>query len=203
MPNPLAFPLLDTWGSTGPETIETLPSIILSREPLRPPSPLGRAVPGPPRPENSPNGQFPQTIFLFIPLFNNITSNSLDQTIATTDKLDKSWHAKSYGYFYQNQIINAIANISPSVVGISVIKTNNEQRFRMITKLKSLLNNNLKDKIITVLGLSFKPETNDIRDAASTIICNKQQCCIFSQIVLFKTSKKVVFYNLCSQKQIS
>ena len=55
----------------------------------------------------------------------------------------------------------------------AAIKTNNEQKLRMVDKLKSLLNNNLKDKTITVLGLAFKPQTNDIRAAPSTIIIPK------------------------------
>lgn len=55
----------------------------------------------------------------------------------------------------------------------AAIKTNNEQKLRMVDKLKSLLDNKIKDKTITVLGLAFKPQTNDIRDAASTIIIPK------------------------------
>ena len=55
----------------------------------------------------------------------------------------------------------------------AAIKTNNEQKLRMIDKLKSLLDNKIKDKTITVLGLAFKPQTGDIRDAASTIIIPK------------------------------
>ena len=43
----------------------------------------------------------------------------------------------------------------------------------MVSKLKSLLNNKIKNKTITVLGLAFKPQTDDIRDAASTIIIPK------------------------------
>ena len=55
----------------------------------------------------------------------------------------------------------------------AAIKTNNEQKLRMVTKLKTLLNNNINNKIITVLGLAFKPQTDDIRDSASTIIIPK------------------------------
>jgi UDPglucose 6-dehydrogenase len=55
----------------------------------------------------------------------------------------------------------------------AAIKTNNEQKLRMVKKLKLLLKNNLKNKTIVVLGLSFKPRTNDIRFAASTIIIPK------------------------------
>ena len=55
----------------------------------------------------------------------------------------------------------------------AAIKTNNEQKLRMVDKIKSLLDNKIKDKTITVLGLAFKPQTDDIRDAASTIIIPK------------------------------
>jgi len=55
----------------------------------------------------------------------------------------------------------------------AAIKTNNEQKIRMVSKLKLLLNDKLENKIITVLGLSFKPNTDDIRDAASTVIIPK------------------------------
>ena len=37
----------------------------------------------------------------------------------------------------------------------AAIKTNDEQRQRMVDKIKSLLNNKLKDKIIAVLGFSY------------------------------------------------
>ena len=52
----------------------------------------------------------------------------------------------------------------------AAIKTNNQQKKLMVSKLKSLLNNKIKNKTITVLGLAFKPLTDDIRDAASTMI---------------------------------
>ncbi len=47
----------------------------------------------------------------------------------------------------------------------SVIEINNRQRTILIPKLKSFFNNDLKGKNIAVWGLSFKPETDDIREA--------------------------------------
>jgi UDPglucose 6-dehydrogenase len=47
---------------------------------------------------------------------------------------------------------------------ISVNRTNEEQRMRIVEKIESVLKS-LKGKTISVLGLSFKPETDDLRDA--------------------------------------
>ena len=53
----------------------------------------------------------------------------------------------------------------------ATIKSNKNQKFIIFEKIKSLLDKNLNDKKISILGLSFKPETDDIRDSpAKTII---------------------------------
>jgi UDPglucose 6-dehydrogenase len=51
----------------------------------------------------------------------------------------------------------------------AVIKVNDEQKKRMITKIKEKVGD-LKGKTIGVLGLSFKPNTNDIRESSSITI---------------------------------
>lgn len=48
----------------------------------------------------------------------------------------------------------------------ATIKVNEEQRQLMLKKIKSTMGN-LKDKTIGVLGLSFKPNTDDMREAPS------------------------------------
>jgi len=54
----------------------------------------------------------------------------------------------------------------------SVIKVNEEQKQRMVNKIREKVGD-LQGKIIGILGLSFKPNTNDIRESASmTIIQN-------------------------------
>lgn len=46
----------------------------------------------------------------------------------------------------------------------TVIKSNERQRARMVEKLESLVGD-IKDKRIAVLGLAFKPDTDDMREA--------------------------------------
>lgn len=56
----------------------------------------------------------------------------------------------------------------------SVVKANERQKDRAVKKIRNALGR-LKGKTICVLGLSFKPNTNDIRDAPSIYIIEKLQ----------------------------
>jgi len=56
----------------------------------------------------------------------------------------------------------------------SVIKVNEKQKERMVEKIKSAMGN-LKGKTIAVLGLSFKPNTDDLREAPSLTIISALQ----------------------------
>jgi UDPglucose 6-dehydrogenase len=49
----------------------------------------------------------------------------------------------------------------------AVIRVNERQRERMIEKIRSALGGDFSGKTVAVLGLSFKPETDDMRDAPS------------------------------------
>jgi UDPglucose 6-dehydrogenase len=51
----------------------------------------------------------------------------------------------------------------------AVIKVNDEQKKRMIQKIMGKVGD-LKGKTIGILGLSFKPNTNDIRESSSIVI---------------------------------
>ncbi len=53
----------------------------------------------------------------------------------------------------------------------AVINANKRQREIMVEKIKRLVGN-LKDKTIGILGLSFKPNTDDVRESASLDIIN-------------------------------
>ncbi|MDP3987820.1 MAG: UDP-glucose/GDP-mannose dehydrogenase family protein [Candidatus Levybacteria bacterium] len=54
-------------------------------------------------------------------------------------------------------------------------KINNEAMMRIVDKTKKLLGANLQNKKIGVLGLSFKPDTDDMRDAPSITVINALQ----------------------------
>jgi UDPglucose 6-dehydrogenase len=56
----------------------------------------------------------------------------------------------------------------------SVIKANEEQRLRMVEKIREMVGE-LRGKTIGVLGLSFKPNTSDIRESSSIIIIQRLQ----------------------------
>lgn len=59
---------------------------------------------------------------------------------------------------------------APSRVVESTIASNEAHKARMIEKIKSAFNGNLKGKTIGVLGLTFKANTDDMRDSASLVI---------------------------------
>ncbi len=54
----------------------------------------------------------------------------------------------------------------------AAINVNIKQKKRMVKKLKKLLNFNIKDKTIAILGLAFKPNTDDIRESPAKDIIN-------------------------------
>jgi UDPglucose 6-dehydrogenase len=59
---------------------------------------------------------------------------------------------------------------SPTRIVDAVIEVNKQQRLSMVPKIEKLVGGDLKGKRIAVLGLAFKPETDDIRDAPSVDI---------------------------------
>ncbi len=61
---------------------------------------------------------------------------------------------------------------SPASILNAVIQVNNHQRFKVIQKAVNMLGI-IEDKIIGILGLSFKPNTDDTRETPSIAIINK------------------------------
>ena len=52
------------------------------------------------------------------------------------------------------------------------IIANNNQKKRMVNKLINLFNGDIKNKIIAILGLAFKANTDDIRESSSINMIN-------------------------------
>jgi len=52
----------------------------------------------------------------------------------------------------------------------AVVRVNDRQRWRMVEKVVGAMRGDVSGKTIGVLGLSFKPETDDMRDAPSVEI---------------------------------
>ena len=49
----------------------------------------------------------------------------------------------------------------------AAIKTNNAQKLRMVRKIENLIGGDFEGKTIAILGLAFKPNTDDVRESAS------------------------------------
>ncbi len=70
---------------------------------------------------------------------------------------------------------NALARIGqenavPMQIVESVIRVNEGVKARMIEKLRDLCEGSFNEKVIAVLGVTFKPNTDDMRDAPSLVI---------------------------------
>lgn len=71
----------------------------------------------------------------------------------------------------------ALANIAKEydekmAVIETVIETNENQKLRMVNKIENELGD-LHNKTIAILGITFKPKTDDMREAPSLVICNE------------------------------
>ena len=61
----------------------------------------------------------------------------------------------------------------------SVVNSNDKRRNLLTKKVEKILNGNLKNKIVTFLGVTFKPNTDDMREASSIPMIkylNKKKC---------------------------
>jgi UDPglucose 6-dehydrogenase len=58
----------------------------------------------------------------------------------------------------------------PMQITETVIKVNDELRRRMVGKVMDMMDNNIAGKTIAVLGVTFKPNTDDMREAPSLTV---------------------------------
>ncbi len=72
----------------------------------------------------------------------------------------------------------------------SVVASNNTRKILLLERVKSILNNKLKDKKITFLGVTFKPNTDDMREASSIPMIN----------YLNKKNSKINYYDPSGEK---
>ncbi|MDA9145323.1 UDP-glucose/GDP-mannose dehydrogenase family protein [Candidatus Pelagibacter sp.] len=85
----------------------------------------------------------------------------------------------------------------------SVILSNENRRLLSIKKVIQIVNNNFDNKIITFLGVTFKPNTDDMREASSISMIkylNKKKCKIryydpSGEKAEFKNLKNVNYYE--------
>lgn len=71
----------------------------------------------------------------------------------------------------------ALLNISrelghPSKIVESVVEVNNAQKQRAYGKVKDILGGDVKGKVVGLLGLAFKPNTDDFRESPAEVIIN-------------------------------
>ena len=52
----------------------------------------------------------------------------------------------------------------------SVIKSNEKRRILLTERVKKILSNKIKNKKITFLGVTFKPNTDDMRESSSLLM---------------------------------
>ena len=60
----------------------------------------------------------------------------------------------------------------PSKIVESVVEVNNAQKQRAYGKIRDILGGDLKGKVIAILGLAFKPNTDDFRESPAEVIVN-------------------------------
>jgi UDPglucose 6-dehydrogenase len=58
-------------------------------------------------------------------------------------------------------------------LSIATEEVNKRQKTVILTKINRFFDNNVTDKTFAVWGLSFKPKTDDVRDAPSLVVLNK------------------------------
>jgi len=73
----------------------------------------------------------------------------------------------------------------------SVVNSNNKRKTQLSEKVKQILNGKLKDKTVTFLGVTFKPNTDDMRESSSIHMIN----------YLSKNDSKIKYYDPSGEKR--
>ena len=73
----------------------------------------------------------------------------------------------------------------------SVIKSNEKRKFLLIQRVKKILSNEIKNKKIAFLGVTFKPNTDDMRQSSSLLMIS----------FLLKRKAKINYYDPSGQKK--
>tara|TARA_Y100000590_G_scaffold161657_1_gene185352 strand:+ start:989 stop:2287 length:1299 start_codon:yes stop_codon:yes gene_type:complete len=73
----------------------------------------------------------------------------------------------------------------------SVIKSNNKRRILLANRVKKILSNKLKNKKIAILGVTFKPNTDDMRESSSLLMIP----------FLHKRGAKISYYDPTGEKK--
>jgi UDPglucose 6-dehydrogenase len=89
----------------------------------------------------------------------------------------------------------------------SVIEVNQAQRYRILERLEQVLGG-LRGKRITVLGLTFKPETDDLRESLGIDIALELQArgarvCAHDPVAISAAQAQLPNINLCSNLETS
>ena len=89
----------------------------------------------------------------------------------------------------------------PLAIVEAVIEVNQRQRQRMVEKVAALLDNDVKGKTVAVLGLSFKPETDDVRDAPALYFIKALRE-LGATIRAYDPEAVSAFKALCSEEEV-
>ena len=73
----------------------------------------------------------------------------------------------------------------------SVIKSNAKRKIILIDRIKKILSNKLKNKKVAILGVTFKPNTDDMRESSSLLIIP----------FLDKRGAKITYYDPSGEKK--
>ena len=144
------------------------------------------------------NNSFLATKISFINQLSNICQNiqganidDIAKTIGLDPRIGKLflYAGPGYGGSCLPKDVKAIINFS-SKIGVSslffnAVEKTNQQQIEQIIKLIEKNCGNLKGKNISILGLAFKPKTDDIRDSTSLKIIEK----------LLKKQAKVIVHD--------